>query len=131
MSDCRRTSERLTPYVDESLPAAERAEVERHLGGCPPCRASAEQEQGARAVLRDRADQLRAVPVPPGLRTRCAALVREQQHRVAPSWTSRLVPAGLTAALILFTVAAVFILATQRSNTLLAAQITSDHDRCF
>jgi anti-sigma factor RsiW len=130
MSDCRRTTDRLTPYVDAALPAAERAAVEQHLEACPPCRVLAEQEQGGRAVLRQRAEQLRSVPVPPGLRTRCTALAHEQRSAV-PSWRARLVPAGIGVALVLFTVFAVFTLATQRSNTLLAAQLSADHDRCF
>jgi len=132
MSDCRETSDRLTPYVDEALPPGERADVEQHLNACPPCRVSANQEQDARTLLRDRADQLRAVPLPPGLRSRCAALVRDHAaSAVAASWWSRLVPAGLAVALILFTGFAIVTLATQRSNTVLAAQLTADHTKCF
>ncbi|HVZ23188.1 MAG TPA: zf-HC2 domain-containing protein, partial [Vicinamibacterales bacterium] len=70
MSDCRRTAERLASYVDDTLPAAERADVERHLGHCPPCRRAAEHEQGGRTVLRACAPRLRADAAPPGLRTR-------------------------------------------------------------
>jgi anti-sigma factor RsiW len=131
MSDCRRTTDRLTSYVDAALPPAERADVEQHLHACPPCRVRAEQEQGGRTVLRQRAGELRSAPLPPGLRTRCAALARAAQPAPPRSWGARLVPAGISAALILFTVFAVFTLATQRSNTLLAAQLSADHDRCF
>jgi anti-sigma factor RsiW len=132
MSECRRTVDRLTPYVDEALPPAEKAEVEQHLDACPPCRISADQEQGGRTLLRERASQLRAEPLPPGLRTRCAALAREHaQGPPVPSWRRRLVPAALSAALVLFTAFAIVSLATQRSNTLLAAQLTADHAKCF
>jgi anti-sigma factor RsiW len=133
MNDCRRTAERLAPYADEALSPSERQEVEHHLEACPPCRASADRERAGRAVLRHRAAQLREAPLPPGLRTRCAALA--QEHRThAPAagrWTMRLLPASLSAALVLFTAFAIFTLATQRSNTVLAAQLGADHDRCF
>ncbi len=42
-----------------------------------------------------------------------------------------MLPVALATLLIVFTGAAVFSLATQRSNTLLAAQLTADHTRCF
>ena len=132
MSDCRRTADRLTPYVDEALPPAERADVEEHLNACPPCRVSAEQEQGGRSVLRDRADRLRTGPLPPGLRTRCAAIAREHARAASGgSWRTRFVPASLAIALVLFAAVAIVTLATQRSNTLLAAQLTADHAKCF
>jgi anti-sigma factor RsiW len=132
MSDCRSTDDQLTPYVDEALPLAERADVEQHLNACPPCRVSAEQEQGGRAVLRDRAGQLRAEPLPPGLRTRCAAIANEHARAASPaSWRARVVPAALAIVLILFTTLAIVTLATQRSSTLLAAQLTADHTKCF
>jgi anti-sigma factor RsiW len=132
MDDCRRTADRLTPYVDDALPPAERADVEQHLDACPPCRVSAEHEHGGRTVLRERADWLRAESLPPGLRSRCAAIAREHARAGAPlsSW-SRFVPAALAVGLVLFTMLAVVTLATQRSNTLLAAQLTADHTKCF
>jgi len=131
MSECRRTADRLTPYVDEALPEGERGEVEQHLDACPPCRTSADQERGGRTVLRDRADQLRSAPLPSGLRTRCAALAREHARRGRQSWKTRLLPASLAAGLVLFTALAVVTLGTQRSNTVLAAQLTADHTKCF
>ena len=138
MKDCRRIAERITPYVDESLAPAERAEVARHLDACPPCRDTADEEQAGRTVLRECAPKLRTLAhdeaLPPGLRTRCQALAaaeacaaRAGSGRLA----SRLVPIALAAALILFTGTAIVALATQRSATLLAAQLTADHLRCF
>ena len=35
----------LTSYVDDALPAGERADLERHLGACQPCRAAARRER--------------------------------------------------------------------------------------
>jgi anti-sigma factor RsiW len=131
-SGCRQTVERLASYADELLTAGDRAEVDGHLARCPPCRTAAAQEQGARAVLREKADTLRQQPLPPGLRGRCEALAREHlRPEPARSWATRLVPVSLTAILIVFTATALFSLATQRSNTLLAAQLTADHSKCF
>jgi anti-sigma factor RsiW len=129
--NCRRTTDRLTPYVDEALPPAERADVEQHLNACPPCRVSAKQEQGGRTVLRERADKLRSEPLPPGLRTRCAAIAHEHARAASGSWRTRLIPASLVVALVLLTAFAILPLATARSNTLLAAQLTADHAKCF
>jgi anti-sigma factor RsiW len=130
--DCRRTADRLASYVDDVLPAEERADVERHLGACPPCRAAARQEGGARTVVRDQARELRDIPLPPGLRSRCEALARD--HATASSRRGfglrRFVPltAVMTAVVIgIF----LFSLATHRSDTLLAAQLTADHAKCF
>src|SRR5690349_7586170 len=121
MSDCRRIIDRLTPYVDAALPPNEQQDVQQHLEACPPCRVSAVKEEGGRAVLRERAGELRNTPLPPGLRTRCAAIASEHARaRATASWRTRFIPAALTAALVLFTAFAVFSLATQRSNTLLA-----------
>jgi anti-sigma factor RsiW len=131
MSDCRRVLDRLTPYTDKALAADERAEIEQHLGACPPCRTAALQEEGGRTVLQTRGDRLKAGPVPPGLRSRCEALARRRGDTETRGWVTRLIPAALTAVLIVFTAAALFSLATHQSNTLLAAQLTMDHSKCF
>jgi anti-sigma factor RsiW len=129
--DCRRTAERLTPYVDEALPPDERSSVERHLNRCPPCRQSAVEEQGGRTVVRECADKLRHSPLPPGLRSRCEALARHHCARTAGGWRARLWPAALIAGVVIFTSLAVLSLATRRSGALLAAQLTADHVKCF
>jgi|SRR5688500_13595608 len=141
MIDCRETSERLAPYADRALPAPDRADVEQHLSACPPCRAAAHAECAARDILRQKASALKAEPLPPGLRSRCEALAREQAHRPATGWqrlrqvftlsAPRLLPVSVSSLLVLFTFLAVFSLATQRSDTLLAAQLTADHAKCF
>ena len=81
MSDCRTTAERLAQYADGTLSPAESAEVERHLAACPPCAAKAAQEREALTLLRSRAEQLRCHELPPGLRARCEALVKEEGRR--------------------------------------------------
>jgi hypothetical protein len=46
-------------------------------------------------------------------------------------WRVRLVPVLLTVVVMIFTASAFFSLATRRSDTLLAAQLTADHSKCF
>jgi anti-sigma factor RsiW len=142
MSECRRTVDRLASYVDRLLPPPERAEVERHLVSCSHCRITALTEEGGRAVLREKAASLKSEPLPPGLRSRCEALAREHARQVpaavyrngstpflGKSW--RLFPVFMTAVLTLFIATVVFSLATHQSDTLLAAQLTADHSKCF
>jgi anti-sigma factor RsiW len=131
MSECRRTVERLAPWADESLPPTERAEVDRHLDACPPCRVVADNERAARRILRTCADRLRSEPLPPGLRTRCEALAREHAAKPKPSGWRALVPVTIVAILLVFTASTLFSLATRRSDALLAAQLTADHVKCF
>src|SRR5580765_7608974 len=74
---CRRTCDLLAQYADGTLAAEQRAEVQRHLEACPPCRVIAGKECGARQLLRACADRLRAEqPLPPDLRSRCQAASR-------------------------------------------------------
>lgn len=132
MDDCRRTAERLTPYVDEVLPPDERGDVERHLGDCPPCREVAVQEQGARTVVRECADRLRSSPLPVGLRSRCEALAREHcQPAARRAWWGRLLPATVIATVAIFAGLAILSLTSRRSGAVLAAQLTADHVKCF
>jgi len=138
MSDCTRTIDRLAPYVDRLLQPDEHADVDRHLNACPPCRRLAALEQAGRAALRQESSRLRNEPLPPGLRTRCEALAREQTALRSPgpraflsNWRSTLVPSVLGAILLVFFASALLSIATRRSDALLAAQLTADHSKCF
>ncbi|MBM3819421.1 MAG: hypothetical protein FJW14_10465 [Acidimicrobiia bacterium] len=133
MSDCRSVTDRLAAYADAKLPPAEREEVERHLAACPPCRNEASLESGGRTVIRARAGQFRAEPLPPGLRSRCEALAASAQAGGAARrpWLSRLVPAAVAAMVVILVGGAVFFVAAQRSDVLFAAQLTADHTVCF
>jgi len=77
---CGRILDRLAAYVDQLLSAEERAEVDQHLGKCPPCRTCASEEETARTILRARAVGLRNAPVPPELRSRCEASLRRRKR---------------------------------------------------
>ena len=141
MSDCQRVIDRLAAYVDRLLGPDEHADIDRHLNACPPCRQLAAREQGGHIVLRNQAARLRSTPLPPGLRTRCEALARG--HAAIPrrwslpfrlslaDWRSTLVPTVLGAIFLVFTASALLSLATRGSDTVLAAQLTADHSKCF
>jgi anti-sigma factor RsiW len=128
---CRRTAGRLTSYVDDLLPGAERVEVEQHLGVCPPCRIAAMRERGARTVLRDKAGALTGTPLPPGLRSRCEALARAHSARSSQRLFFRRPVASLTAVAAVIGAFLIFSVVTHRSDTVLAAQLTADHAKCF
>ena len=74
--DCRETRTLLTAFHDGELPAAERARVEEHLGGCPGC--------GAQLAGMARADAAAGVPEPgPGYWDRFNARVMDRVEREA------------------------------------------------
>lgn len=130
MHDCQRTADRLAAYVDGLLPSGDHLEVARHLHACRPCRMAEQEERGARDVTRSRAREISAVTLPPGLRTRCEALVRDHAPRSRPGvFFSRFAP--LTAVMMLVIGFFSLSLATHRSDTVLAAQLTADHAKCF
>jgi anti-sigma factor RsiW len=138
VNECSSVAERLTAYVDQMLATGDRLLVERHLVGCDACRHAVGLEEAGRALLRGRAAELLAeTPLPPGLRTRCEALAREAEQAArrtdgAPvSWRARLVPIAMAVVLTIFTASALVALVTHRSDGLLAAQLSSDHTRCF
>jgi anti-sigma factor RsiW len=137
MSECRRICESLAGYVDDLLRPEERDTVDRHLTACPSCRRLADDEHGARRLLRHGAPKLLDEPLPPGLRGRCEALTRARGEAQAgpgtlrPWWRVQFVPVLLTVVVMIFTASAFFSLATRRSDALLAAQLTADHSKCF
>jgi anti-sigma factor RsiW len=131
MSDCRLIAAQLTSYVDDLLEPDRRVEVDRHLGECPSCRLAVAGERGSQSVLRHHASRLREEPLPPGLRSRCESIVREQAGARVAGWRRTLVPTVLSVILLVFTASAIFSLATRRSDALLAAQLTADHSKCF
>jgi anti-sigma factor RsiW len=126
--NCRRICDLLAQYADGTLSDAERADVQRHLDACPPCRVIAGKECGARQLLRACADRLRAEPLPPGLRSRCQAL--SSGAGASRFWFRPSVRFAAAALLILF-FGALFSLVTRQSDALLAAQLTADHIKCF
>src|SRR5215471_17619379 len=125
---CRRICDLLTQYADGTLAAEQRAEVQRHLDACPPCRVIAGKECGARRLLRACAGRLRAESVPPALRSRCQELSR--QSATSRLWSRRAVRLAVAAVLVVFT-GSMLSVVTRHSDALLAAQLTADHVKCF
>lgn len=60
---CREVVELLTDYLEDALPAGERARVEEHLATCPDCTAYVEQLRTTIGML----GRLREEDVPPGI----------------------------------------------------------------
>lgn len=125
---CRRICDLLAQYADGTLSAAERAEVQRHLEACPPCRLIAGKECGARQLLRACAERLRAGEVPDTLRSRCQLL--SQRPAASQFWSRPLVRLAAAAVLVIFT-GSLLSVVTRHSDALLAAQLTADHVKCF
>lgn len=118
--------------MDGELESGARATIDAHLSSCPACCQVARTEQSASTILRSRAAALKEQPIPPGLRSRCeVALAAERRPRTARGWLPRLVPVALVLLLVGATGSALFAVATERSETLLAAQLTLDHLKCF
>jgi anti-sigma factor RsiW len=131
--NCRRICDLLAQYADGTLPEDQRAEVQRHLDACPPCRAVSMKECGARMLLRAcaerlKSERLRETPLPPGLRTRCQAL--SAASHATRSWFGWLLPIAVTALLVALAGSLLSVI-TPHSDALLAAQLTADHVKCF
>jgi|CXWL01.1.fsa_nt_gi anti-sigma factor RsiW len=131
MTDCRSTLRELPAYVDEVMAPEPRAAVARHLNLCPRCRREEVAQRSASTILRHRASSLKDLPPPPGLRARCQAAMLAGQPTAGRSWIGVLVPTALAAVLIVVTAGALFRVATERSTTVLAAELTADHVKCF
>ena len=125
MPSCREIDPLVTSYIDGEASPAERAMVNAHLAACPPCRQRAEAETGARDTLRSRVGHPCA---PERLRRRC---------RKAATPMGRITCTYSPTSLSMF--AAVIVMAggvsvyglTRVSPTVLAAQLTLDHMKCF
>ena len=125
MASCREVDPLITPYIDGEATAAEQVMVDAHLTACPPCRQRAEAEAAARQSLRSRGC---APCAPAHLLKRC---------RKAATPMGRMTCTYSPASLSMF--AAVVVIAsgvsvygvTRLSPTVLAAQLTLDHVKCF
>jgi len=131
MARCDDIDRSVTPYLDGELGEAERRIVDTHLEACPPCARRVAAEGTARRVVMVKAASL-AVAVPDDLRRRCAALAparRADRRWAAAGWralslaTASLVVLGLAGTLVYGVVT--------HSPTVLAAELTLDHVKCF
>jgi anti-sigma factor RsiW len=126
----------VTPYVDNQLPAAERAALEQHLAACGSCHSRLAAERSVRELLVSRRESLRADRSPDALRSRCAAALRppldpEIAVVARPAWYARVGPLAVAASLVLIVAAAFLYQLTVRSSRVMAAELTADHVKCF
>ena len=127
MPSCREIDPLFAPYVDGAATADERAIVEAHLRACPKCR----HQTALQSVVRDTVKTKLSRPcAPEELRTRCRAAARAGRW---PFGTTRSTVASLSmAAALVFIVGGVLLyILTGLSPTVLAAQLTLDHMKCF
>ena len=131
MESCQDVSRLITPYLDGEAVEVDRQAVDAHLRACQPCERRAAAEGTARRVLMVKAASL-SVTAPEALRVRCAALAptpKKQRRWVPLGWravslaTASLVVAGLAGTLLYGVVT--------HSPTVLAAELTLDHLKCF
>ena len=153
MSDCRTIDPLVTPYVDGELPDTDRRAVDAHLAACPPCHSRVAAERAIRDALGARRRELSAPCAPPSLRTACERLCAASTPRSAPGTRStlgtrgtpgtsgtlgtpstlstRLIPFALAASLVVIVGGAFVYQMTAISPTVLAAELTADHVKCF
>ena len=133
MTHCTDVERLAARYVDGEATAAERGEVERHARRCPECHESLAAERAVRRVLRANAAALASADTaPPALTARLTALAAGRPAG-ARAWSTpaRLVRAAVAASLVLAGGLWLTSVVTRQSTTVLAAQLTADHVKCF
>lgn len=137
MPDCRTIDALVTPYVDGAITAADRAQVDQHIGRCPRCRSRVMAEQAVHHLLRERHTALTSACAPPSLKAACersarlasgTAVVPAQPTR---SWSARFAPFGAAAAVLILVGGAFLYQATGRSERVMAAELAADHLKCL
>lgn len=131
MAHCTDIDRLVTGYVDGLASAAERDDVERHVRRCAACDRRVTAERAARQIVQRHAADLRSATAPPALRARLATLAaqaRPPQARVVQRWLLR---TAMAASLVLGCGLWLTAVVTRQSTTVLAAQLTADHVKCF
>jgi anti-sigma factor RsiW len=130
MKKCREIEPLKTPYVDGEAGAADRADVDTHLGACGRCRDDVAAESTARDIVAARREELRGT-CPGALRAAVTSAVLPKPQvvssprRAIRTW----VPMSLAASLLLV-VAAFFAFGLTDKAQALAFQTTIDHVKC-
>jgi anti-sigma factor RsiW len=131
MTKCRDVEPLFAPYVDGLGAPADRATVEAHIQGCPPCRDLLAGQRAARDVVAARRESLRGC-ASEHLRARCAAQWGGAAVRgglaMLPGWRT-LVPLSVAATLVL-AIGGVFLYSAINQVEALAAQLAIDHMKC-
>ncbi len=131
MIDCHRIDTLVTPYVDGDVTAADRDMVDAHLRVCRLCQGRVRTEQAVRELMRARRAALEQGSAPRSLRANCAALGPQSTTSPAPGWRARLAPLALAASLVLVVGGAFLYVLTEQSTTIMAAELTANHLKCF
>ena len=141
MPECAFIDPLVTPYVDGALPAGDRSLVDEHLGACAPCRGRVLAERAVRDVITARRASIVGDQAPRELRARCQRLAESLESLEytsgvsratrAPAWRARLAPLALAATLVLIVGAAFLYQLTASSESVMAAELTADHVKCF
>jgi len=87
--NCREVFDRLGDAIDRQMPNRTRAEFERHLDACPPCRANYELERMCKHIV---SHKLMMVHTPSAVQNQLQTLLRNEDAGPAakPSWIDRL-----------------------------------------
>ena len=125
MPSCREIDPLLAPYIDGEIAPAEKAVVAAHLTACPPCRQRAEAETAARETLRSRMCRPCA---PEHLRKRCRKAA-SPIGRITSTYSASSL--SMVAVLVVVGGGVSVYGLTRFSPTVLAAQLTIDHAKCF
>ena len=160
MLNCQSLDPFVTPYVDGEVAGADRTAVEEHLRVCATCHSRVAAEQAVRVLIHARKTALQHECASSTLRSRCAqaaavkAGAQGAAAAVQPSsrlwrfgaprrkaadpvpgasraWRARLTPVALAASLVVVVGGAFLYQFTDQSATLLAAELTADHVKCF
>jgi len=124
MPSCREIDPLFAAYVDGEATADQRAAVDAHLKACPKCRHQTALQQVMRDTVREK---LCRPSAPEQLRERCRAAA----HTGGFPLRSILARLSMAAALVLVVGGVLLYSLTGFSPTVLAAQLTLDHVKCF
>jgi anti-sigma factor (TIGR02949 family) len=125
MPSCREIDPLFAAYVDGEATADQRDLVDAHLRACPKCRHQTALQAVVRETVRTRIDRPCA---PEQLRARCRAAAH-----AGPFGLRRpaLISWSVAAAVVLIAGGVLLYVLTRWSPTVLAAQLTLDHVKCF
>ena len=127
MPSCREIDPLFAAYVDGEATVDQRAAVDAHLKACPKCR----HQTTLQAMVRDTVREKLCRPcAPDDLRARCRAAAHTG---ILPFGMTRSTIASISmaAALMLVLGGVLLYTLTRLSPTVLAAQLTLDHVKCF
>ncbi len=127
MPSCREIDPLFAAYVDGEASVDQRAAVDAHLKACPKCR----HQTALQAMVRDTVREKLCRPcAPDALRARCRAAAHPGilPFRIPQS---RLASFSIAAALMFVLGGVLLFSLTGFSPTVLAAQLTLDHLKCF